>query len=166
LKPVLPIIFQHRTEWRALKGPFGCRWMLAPHDAPVPFGASLQDALQAGPALLPRMDLTGEAFVLKNARGQVVRDGIGALGKASRSALGLTPRGDMLLVAVAGSTRRHTGVTMAQLAELMRRLGASEAMALDGGSSTTLSWCEHGRWRTFVGSGEGPALVNSALVVE
>jgi hypothetical protein len=166
LKPVLPVIFNHRPEWRVLQGPFGCRWAFAPHDAAVPVGTTVRDALQAGPTLLPTLDLAGEAFVLQDARGRITRDGIGAMGRAARSAIGLTPKGELLMVAVAGSTRRGTGVTIAQLAGLMRQLGASEAIALDGGSSTTLSWQEGGRWHTFVGSGEGAALVNSVLIVK
>lgn len=165
LVPVLPRIFDARVEWRALEGPGGRRWAFAPHQAPVPAGFRLRHALQAGPALLPAMDLTGEAFVLKDARGRVTRDGIGTAGRAARSAIGLTAGGELLLVAVAGSPKRGTGVTIAQLAALMRGLGARSAMALDGGSSTTLAWREGAKWRTFTGSGEGPARVNSALVV-
>jgi hypothetical protein len=166
LKPVLPIIFNHRAEWRALMGPMGRSWAIAAHDAPAPWGQTIDDALQAGPQLLPTLDLAGEAFVRQDARGRITRDGIGALGRAARSAIGLTPDGSLLLVASAGVTRRGTGLTIAQLAGLMKRLGAAEALALDGGSSTTLSWTEHGRLKTFVGGGTGPALVNSALVVE
>jgi hypothetical protein len=165
LKPVLPRIFDKRVEWRSYEGAAGTGWAIAPHAAPVPAGQRLRHALQAGPALLPAMDLAGEAFVLQDARGRVTRDGIGASGRAARSALGLTPTGELLLVAVAGSPQRGTGVTIAQLAEVMRRLGASAAMGLDGGSSTTLSWTEAGRLKTVTGSGAGPALVNSALVV-
>jgi hypothetical protein len=165
LVPVLPRIFDARVEWRALEGPLGCRWTFAPHQAPVPAGFRLRHALQAGPALLPAMDLTGEAFVSRDARGRVTRDGIGSASRAARSAIGLTAGGELLLVAVAGSPKRGTGVTIAQLAALMRRLGATSAMALDGGSSTTLTWREGQHWRTFTGSGEGPARVNSALVV-
>ena len=165
LKPVLGRIFDARTEWRALEGPAGCVWSFAPHRAPVPAGFRLRHALQAGPALLPKLDLAGEAFVLLDARGRVVRDGIGASGRAARSAIGLTPTGELLFVAVAGSPKARTGVTIPQLAGLMRTLGASAAMALDGGSSTTLSWREGTAWKSFTGSGAAPARVNSALLV-
>ncbi|MFN3430716.1 MAG: phosphodiester glycosidase family protein [Candidatus Sericytochromatia bacterium] len=165
LQPVLPRIFDQRVEWRAYEGARGPGWAIAPHAAPAPAGQRVRHALQAGPALLPAMDLAGEAFVLQDARGRVVRDGIGTSSKAARSALGLTPAGELLLVAVAGSPRRGTGVTIAQLAALMRQLGAHAAMGLDGGSSTTLSWRENGRLRTVTGSGAGPVRVNSALVV-
>jgi hypothetical protein len=165
LQPVLPRIFDQRVEWRAYEGAAGTAWAIAPHAAPAPAGRRLRHALQAGPALLPAMDLAGEAFVLQDARGRVTRDGIGTSSRAARSALGLTPTGELLLVAVAGSPKRGTGVTIAQLAELMRQLGASAAMGLDGGSSTALSWTEAGRLKTVTGSGAAPALVNSALVV-
>jgi exopolysaccharide biosynthesis protein len=147
-------------------GPMGRSWAIAPHDAPAPWGQTIDDALQAGPQLLPTLDLAGEAFVLQDAQGRITRDGIGALGRAARSAIGLLPDGAMLFVATSGVTRKGTGLTIAQLAGLLKRLGATEALALDGGSSTTLSWTEAGRLKTFVGGGAGPALVNSALVVE
>ncbi|MNS28041.1 hypothetical protein D3C72_600060 [compost metagenome] len=165
LRPVLPRIFDQRVEWRTVEGPDGPMWMIAPHAIPAPAGHWVRHSLQAGPALLPTMDLVGEAFVLQDAHGRTVRDGIGTSSRAARSALAFNGRGEMLWVAVAGSPKRGTGVTIAQLAKLLRELGATAAMGLDGGSSTTLSWTESGRLRTFTGSGEGPALVNSALVV-
>ena len=47
----------------------------------------------------------------------------------------------------------------------MKELKAKSAMALDGGSSTTLVWYEEKILKTFVGSGKSPASVNSALLV-
>ncbi|HEY9722634.1 MAG TPA: phosphodiester glycosidase family protein [Oscillatoriaceae cyanobacterium] len=156
LRPLLPTIFNARAEWRASDGG---SWTIAPHAAPAE--GRLIDALQAGPTLLPSPDLEREGFVQRDARGRVVRDGIGSLTRAARSALGLTSTGDMLLVAVGGR-----GLTIAQLSGLMTHLGAVRAMALDGGSSTTLVWRDGARDTCFVGSGRAPAVVNSALVVE
>lgn len=155
LRPILPTIFGARAEWRALSDG---RWAIAPHDAPV--GGTLVDALQAGPTLLPHPALEQEGFVTRDAHGRVLRDGIGSLAPAARSALGLTAEGDLLLVAVGGR-----GLTIAQLAALMTHLGATRAMALDGGSSTTLVWKSGARVHCFVGSNRTPAIVNSALVV-
>lgn len=165
LRSVLPRIFDQRVEWRALSGAGGTRWTFAPHAAPPPPGWAVTHALQAGPRLLPGRDLEAEGFVIRNAQGAVVRDGIASAVPAARSALGLTPEGTLLMVAVAGSSKAARGLSLAALAELMGHLGASEAINLDGGGSTTLSWKDGAGLRTFVGTGQRPALVHAALLV-
>lgn len=57
----------------------------------------------------------------------------------SRSAVGLTHNNKLLMVNVFPEKGSNTrGVTFTRLAHIMRRLGAQEAMALDGGGSTSL----------------------------
>jgi hypothetical protein len=161
LKPLLPAIFYSRVAWRAFQNPQGnVVWDLAPFKAPTPLGDRLLQALQAGPRLLPSRNLPAEGFQLLGAHGVVLRDGIASASRVPRSALGLLSDGRMLWVAVGGR-----GVTIQGLAALMRSLHANAAMALDGGSSTTLSWRSGDRWQTFVGQGGAPARVNSALVL-
>ncbi len=56
----------------------------------------------------------------------------------ARTMIGWTERGDLLLVTVDGrQPGRSVGMTMNEAANLMRALGAIEAMGLDGGGSTT-----------------------------
>jgi uncharacterized protein YigE (DUF2233 family) len=57
--------------------------------------------------------------------------------RTSRSAIGITAEGKVLLVTVEKS-RRSTGMRLVELARLMRELGAVQAMNLDGGGSSTL----------------------------
>lgn len=57
--------------------------------------------------------------------------------RTSRSAVGITGEGKVLLVTVEKS-RRSTGMRLIELARLMRELGAVQAMNLDGGGSSTL----------------------------
>ena len=57
--------------------------------------------------------------------------------KATRSAIGLTPRGTILIAAIHKSGDRK-GPTLKELAQLMQHLGAADALNLDGGSSTSL----------------------------
>ena len=57
--------------------------------------------------------------------------------RTSRSAVGITAAGKVLLVTVEKS-RRNTGMNLFELARLMRDLGAGQAMNLDGGGSSTL----------------------------
>ncbi|MGE5371230.1 MAG: phosphodiester glycosidase family protein [Solirubrobacterales bacterium] len=55
-----------------------------------------------------------------------------------RSAVGITKDGWLLLVAVDGRLKKSAGMTYPELASLMAELGAQDAIALDGGGSTTL----------------------------
>jgi hypothetical protein len=58
--------------------------------------------------------------------------------RTARSAVGITGTGKVLFVTVDRRSRRNSGMNLPELADLMRRLGARDAMNLDGGSSTTL----------------------------
>lgn len=152
LQPHLPAILDGRSAW--LAGPSG--WQI------LPWGrrpAGVTEGLQAGPALLPAPALSEEAFRVALPGGGV-RDGIQSLRRAPRSALGLDEAGAMVWVA-AGAP----GLTVPQLAELMRRQGCTRALALDGGSSTGLAWID-GAGRLRVGpAGQGGSPVRSVLVV-
>jgi hypothetical protein len=55
-----------------------------------------------------------------------------------RAAMGLTDKGEMLWVAVDGRQPHSRGATLPELADLMIKLGATQAINLDGGGSTTL----------------------------
>ena len=57
--------------------------------------------------------------------------------RTSRSAVGITVTGKVLLVTVEKS-KRNAGMNLLELARLMRDLGAVQAMNLDGGGSSTL----------------------------
>lgn len=56
----------------------------------------------------------------------------------SRTAVGYTHNNKLLLVNVYPAPGHSGGITYTRLAEIMRRLGATEAMALDGGGSTSI----------------------------
>jgi hypothetical protein len=59
--------------------------------------------------------------------------------RGPRTMVGMDARGRVLLVAVDGrQPRRSAGMTLPEAAALMRRLGAVEAINLDGGGSTTM----------------------------
>ncbi|MBC7545791.1 MAG: phosphodiester glycosidase family protein, partial [Candidatus Sericytochromatia bacterium] len=56
---------------------------------------------------------------------------------AARSAIGITGNRKLLLLTV-NPTGTSGGITFTKLAETLKRLGAVEAMGLDGGGSSTL----------------------------
>ncbi|MBI3721853.1 MAG: phosphodiester glycosidase family protein, partial [Fimbriimonas ginsengisoli] len=62
-----------------------------------------------------------------------------ALKRHPRSAVGLTPMGDLVLVAVDGRQAFSDGASLDELAAIVLRLGCVDAMNLDGGGSTCLS---------------------------
>ncbi|GHA18565.1 phosphodiester glycosidase family protein [Streptomyces purpurascens] len=58
---------------------------------------------------------------------------------AVRTAVGLADDGRrMLLLALDGGTAYRSGMTIAEVADTMRRLGSQDALSLDGGGSSTL----------------------------
>lgn len=60
-------------------------------------------------------------------------------GRSPRTAIALVPPHLVLLVAVDGrNPTASVGMTLTELAEFLRRLGATEAVNLDGGASTTM----------------------------
>ncbi|BBA79438.1 hypothetical protein RGRSB_0920 [cyanobacterium endosymbiont of Rhopalodia gibberula] len=58
--------------------------------------------------------------------------------KASRSAIGVTDQGKIMLVAVHNRVGGR-GANLGEMAQIMQQLGAVDALNLDGGSSTSLS---------------------------
>lgn len=61
-----------------------------------------------------------------------------AVGRAPRTALGLSKDGDTILAVVDGRQSDSIGMSLLELATLMQELGAVDAMNLDGGGSSDL----------------------------
>jgi hypothetical protein len=93
--------------------------------------AGLQHALQGGPRLV-----RGGRVFIPYAWEEFSSAFTGM--RTARSAIGITAAGKVLLVTADGRTRRSTGMSLPEIAEVMRRLGAVDAMNLDGGGSATL----------------------------
>lgn len=84
------------------------------------------------------------------------------LGAAPRSAIGLTPDGDVALVVVDGRQKDYSaGFTLSELAAFLVKLGVTDAMNLDGGGSATLVV---GRTVVNRPSDGGPRAVSNALL--
>ncbi len=111
---------------------------IANHNSPN-VAAATDDSLQAGPRLLPALTAEKEAFVRREADGKDV-DSIGVHKTAARTAFGVTGDGHALIICIAGGKQDEfsSGVTLSQLADLMRQLGCVDAMNFDGGTSTTM----------------------------
>lgn len=139
LKAFVPQIF-NRTEVRFLTDAFGrSSIQFAKHNDPVPKGTQIIDSLQAGPRLLPRIDATEEAFVRVEPDGTCT-DAINSKRAAARTAFGITPDGYAMMLTVAGHGQdpESSGVSLEELAAMLKDLGCSEAMNMDGGASSTM----------------------------
>lgn len=79
-----------------------------------------------------------------------------------RSGVGVTAAGDVLLVTVDGRRDGSVGMTLPEFARLFRHLGATSALNLDGGGSTTM-WVRGRLVNRPSGGYERP--VGSALLV-
>jgi exopolysaccharide biosynthesis protein len=106
--------------------------------------AGAREAIGCGPRLVT------DGFVTVDPSAEGFHDPKILSASAERSAVGLTGDGRMLFVATSGTIR--------DLADVMRDLGARDAMAFDGGASTGL-WL---RGKSLVTPGR---LINNALLV-
>ena len=95
--------------------------------------SSVTDAVGGGPVLLRN----GSVFITGEKEGfkpDILK------GRAPRSAIGFTAdRHTLIIMSVDGRQNHSKGATLAELADLMAKAGAYNAMNLDGGGSTALS---------------------------
>lgn len=97
----------------------------------IPDWSGMKHAISGGPYLLKN----GNVFV--DLKEQKFSHGLGTY--EPRSAIGIKPNGRLLLVTVDGRQKGlSVGISLTELAHLMREMGAIEAMNLDGGSSTQM----------------------------
>ncbi|MDH4378707.1 MAG: phosphodiester glycosidase family protein [Vampirovibrionales bacterium] len=141
LKPYWEAI-QNRSELRLLQCP---RTALAPeyrasiqrHNDPVSSGCTVDARIGAGPQLLPTLTAEDERFYAQGGK----RDPIGVYRSAARSGVGLRPDGTVVIVLgqrTPTAKGQTPGWTLPQFAQAFEDLGATQAMALDGGSSSSL----------------------------
>ncbi|WP_072013869.1 phosphodiester glycosidase family protein [Myxosarcina sp. GI1] len=109
------------------------------HSVPVPDNCTLKAALGGGPGLLPQDTSVAEGFIAYQDK-EIIRDAIGSNSLNARSAVGITPEGDLILVMVAQQSQlpSNSGMSLPDLADFMSTLGVTKAMNLDGGSSSAL----------------------------
>lgn len=154
LKPYLPQIM-NRSEFRV----YQCdsspeKFEIARHQAPIPINCVLRIAIGAGPLLLPQRTDKEEGFVDFDAQGRRVRDPIGVDAANARSAIGLTAQGDAVLMMVAQHADGRGGVNLSELSGLLKEQGVVRALALDGGSSSSLRYKDEVIWGKINSKGQ------------
>ena len=133
LKPYLQQIFD-RSEFRRYQCGSAVRYEITKHSAITPKDCELVDAIGAGPQLLPKLTAIEEGFLGPG------RDAIGYDQPNARSAIALTATGEVLLVMVE-QRKPGGGLSLPQLARVLKDLGTVSALNLDGGTSSAL-WVE------------------------
>ncbi len=116
---------------------------------------AIEHAVCAGPRLIR------DGAVAINGREERFDASIVA-GRHPRSAIAETDAGEVLLVVVDGRTARNPGMTLAELALYLRRLGAVQAMNLDGGGSSELM--VGNRWVNRPSDGAERPISNAILI--
>ncbi len=129
----------NRSEFRSYICGKNIHYDIALHSDPIPLGCQLQNALGAGPKILPLETSVQEGFVAYK-YGKVVRNAIETTSRNARSAIGITKNQDILLVMVAQRAHKDSGMSLSELANFLSNLGVVKAMNLDGGSSSSISY--------------------------
>lgn len=147
-----------RAELRILENKrHKLKFDIVSHNDPVKKGYKIKHALQAGPMLLPTMDLVQEGFVIKE-NDMVKLQSVDILKRRERTALGL--KGKYLYVVLFTKDHKVDAYEMKDYME--KTLKLKKSMALDGGLSTALNYKD-----ISIGSmGKYQRRVKSFLVVE
>jgi exopolysaccharide biosynthesis protein len=110
----------------------------------------------------------GGPWLVRNGQAYVdgVQEGMSEAGftqaKHPRSAIGVTATGELLIVAVDGRQAMSRGVSLPELAQYMLKIGAVQAINLDGGGSTSM--VIDGLYVNSPSDGEPRAVADALLV--
>ena len=130
----------NRSEFRVLDCDDKLRYEIASHNSKVDFLCSVKNSAQGGPQLLPTLRLEEEAFIVKDAEGNIIRESASVLHKTPRTLIGIKslPKGEQE-VHVFIVTNEHP-MDIYEARDLCAKYGLDSAMAFDGGSSTSMNY--------------------------
>lgn len=135
LVPYLDAIL-NRSEFRIYDCGKTVRYDIELHRAPMLAGCQLAQSMGGGPQLLP-VDTSAQEGFTATQNGKLVRDAIESVQANARTALGLKADGSLIWLMVA-QKKSQSGMTLAEVAHLLRDLGAVKVLNLDGGTSSSL----------------------------
>jgi Phosphodiester glycosidase len=126
----------------------------------------LEQAIAGGPQLLPINTAQPEGFTdYKN--GTLIRDAIGATQRNARTAIGITADGSVVWVMIAQTPKGGLGMTLAELATVLKGMGVEKALNLDGGTSSSLYFKGQAHYGKLDENGQViPRAVKSMLVLQ
>lgn len=123
----------NRTEFRVTSKGGLLVYDIAPHNKF--YTGRLIASAQAGPMLLPNLQLEEEFFIVKNSNGNIERESASVLSKTARTLIGIK-NGEVHIFIV---TNEHP-MTIYEARDFCIEKGMEKAMAFDGGSSTSLDY--------------------------
>ncbi len=130
----------NRTEFRVLDCDSKLKYEIAPHNAKLDFLCSVKTSAQAGPQLLPQMKLEEEFFIVKDSEGNVIRESASVLHKTARTLIGIKSlEKGAQEIHIFIVTNEHP-MDIYEARDLCAKYGLDSAMAMDGGSSTSLDY--------------------------
>jgi hypothetical protein len=121
-----------------------------------PYWSEIRHALGAGPYLVR------DGRIVLHQRGEGFDLDSGIFGEASRSAVGLSRSGRLVLVTVDGIRGFSGGLKLRELAKLLKSIGIRDAINLDGGGSSIMVYGERILNRPSSGS---PRPVSTGLLL-
>ena len=151
----------NRSELRIIENKKGkTEFKFIEHSAPLEKNEKLIHALQAGPALLPEMDLVKESFIQYGAGSVITLEAASATKRRARTVLALkNDKGRELYIVVFTTTNK---ATFKEARDFLKKHGFKHALALDGGGSTSLYHDDI----KVISEGESGRKVKSFLVIE
>lgn len=125
----------NRSELRYLACPLENKYVIQKHFEPVEDGCTILSSIQAGPQLLPKLNMEEEFFIAKE-KGEIIRDAIGMNRIVPRIAVGISDDNSLYIFV---ATKKHP-MSMPQFAQYISNRGINNAINFDGGGSVSLNY--------------------------
>lgn len=126
----------NRSEFRVMQCGNKFEYAIVSHKSEVPFGCILETSAQGGPLILPELRMEEEGFIVKNDKGEVIRESASVLHKTSRTIIGLKGTDECHILIITDDNP----MDLYEVQQLCKDLNLDRAMAFDGGSSTSLNY--------------------------
>ena len=130
----------NRTEFRILDCDSKLKYEIAQHNSNVDFLCSIVTSAQGGPQLLPELRLEEEFFIVKDNEGNVIRESASVLHKTARTLIGIKNIDSNKQEAHIFIVTNEHPMDIFEARDLCKQYGLDNAMAFDGGSSTSMNY--------------------------
>lgn len=166
--PVMRLNLQkilNRSEFRIMDCDGKLKYEIAPHNSKVDFLCSIITSAQGGPQLVPNLRLEEEFFIVKDAEGNIIRETASVLHKTPRTIVGIKTNKGKQEMHIFIVTNEHP-MDIYEARDLCLKYELDNAMAFDGGSSTSLNYKKINVVSNEEGGGTGRALKSFMIVKE
>ena len=126
----------NRSEFRVMRCGNKFEYTIVSHKSEVPFGCIVETSAQGGPLILPELRMEEGGFIVKNDKGEVVRESASVLHKTSRTIIGIKGTDECHILIITDDNP----MDLYEVQKLCKDLELDRAMAFDGGSSTSFNY--------------------------